>query len=151
MFAPIIPSALTLLFISLAPAPGRCFSYMAEEDGNSVCEICECDFKRIPYFVDCSSKNIKSMLTNWNIDYPEETGHSEIMIDVGNQFKDREEYIMTSNSAVFLCVFWFGGILGLASWAEFPVSLINHVSFMPRLLYRSTHHTPESFTHLKTG
>ena len=47
--------------------------------------------------------------------------------------------------------FWFGGILGSASGAEFPVSLSNHVGFTPRLLYSSTHHSPESFTHLKTG
>ena len=45
----------------------------------------------------------------------------------------------------------FGGILGLAPGAEFPVSLSNHVGFTPRLLYSSTHHSPESFTHLKTG
>ena len=48
--------------------------------------------------------------------------------------------------------FWFGGILGSASGAEFPlVSLSNHVGFTPRLLCSSTHHSPESFTHLKTG
>ena len=47
--------------------------------------------------------------------------------------------------------FWFGVILGSASRAEFPVSPINHVGFTPRLLYSSTHHSPESFTHLKTG
>ena len=48
-------------------------------------------------------------------------------------------------------LFWFGGILGSASMAEFPVSLSNHVGFMPRLLYSSTHHSPESFAHPKTG
>ena len=47
--------------------------------------------------------------------------------------------------------FWFGGILGSASRAGFPVSLSNHVGFTPRLLYSSTHHSPESFTHLKPG
>ena len=47
--------------------------------------------------------------------------------------------------------FWFGGILGSASRVEFPVSLSNHVGFTPRLLYSSTHHSSESFTHLKTG
>ena len=47
--------------------------------------------------------------------------------------------------------FWFGGILGSASGAEFPVSLSNHVDFTPRLLYSSAHHSPESFTHQKTG
>ena len=48
--------------------------------------------------------------------------------------------------------FWFGGIMGSASGAEFPVSsLNNHVGFTPRLLYSGTHHSPESFTHLKTG
>ena len=47
--------------------------------------------------------------------------------------------------------FLFGGILGSASRAIFPVSLSNHVGFTPRLLYGSTHHSPESFTHLKTG
>ena len=45
----------------------------------------------------------------------------------------------------------FGGFLGSASSAEFPVSLSNHVGFMPRLLYSSTHRSPESFAHLKTG
>ena len=44
----------------------------------------------------------------------------------------------------FLFLFWFGGILGSAPGAEFPVSLSNHVDFR-------THHSPESFTHLKTG
>ena len=43
--------------------------------------------------------------------------------------------------------FGFGGILGSASRAEFR----NHVGFTPSLLYSSTHHSPESFTHLKTG
>ena len=47
--------------------------------------------------------------------------------------------------------FWFGRILGSASRAEFPVCLSNHVGFMPKLLYSSTHHSPESFTHLKSG
>ena len=40
---------------------------------------------------------------------------------------------------------------GSASKAEFPFSLSNHVDFTPRLLYSSTHNSPESFTHLKTG
>ena len=40
--------------------------------------------------------------------------------------------------------FWFGGTLGSASRAEFPVSLSNHVGFTPRLLYSRTHHSPES-------
>ena len=39
----------------------------------------------------------------------------------------------------FFCL--FEGILGSASGAEFPVSLSNHVSFTPRLLYSSTHHS----------
>ena len=47
--------------------------------------------------------------------------------------------------------FWFGGILGSASRAEFPVSLSNLVGFTPRLLYISTHHSSESFIPLKTG
>ena len=47
--------------------------------------------------------------------------------------------------------FWFEGTLGSASRAKFPVSLSNHVGFTPRLLYGSTHHSPERFTHLKTG
>ena len=51
----------------------------------------------------------------------------------------------------FFFFFWFGEILGSASRAEFPVSLSNHVGFTPRLLYSSTHHSPESFAHLKTG
>ena len=50
----------------------------------------------------------------------------------------------------FIC-FWFGGILGSASGAEFPVSLSNHIGFTPRLLYSSTDHSPEGFIHLKTG
>ena len=48
-------------------------------------------------------------------------------------------------------LFWFGGILGSASMAEFPVSPSNHVGFTTRLLYNSTHHSSESFTHQKTG
>ena len=51
----------------------------------------------------------------------------------------------------FLTFFWFGGTLGSASRAKFPVSLSNHVGFTLRLLYSCTHHSPESFTHLKTG
>ena len=47
--------------------------------------------------------------------------------------------------------FGFGGILGSASRAEFPVSLSNHVGFTPRLLYSSTHHSPDGFIHLKSG
>ena len=38
-----------------------------------------------------------------------------------------------------------------ASRAEFPVSPSIHVGFTPRLLYSSTHHSSESFIHLKTG
>ena len=49
----------------------------------------------------------------------------------------------------FLSFFWFGGILGSTSRAKFPVSLSNHVGSTPRLPYSSTHHSPESFTHLK--
>ena len=45
----------------------------------------------------------------------------------------------------------FGRILGSASGAEFPISLSNHVGFMPRLCYSSASYSPESFTHLKTG
>ena len=48
-------------------------------------------------------------------------------------------------------LFWFGGILGSASGAESPVSLSNHTGSTPRLLYSSTHHSSENFTHLKTG
>ena len=51
----------------------------------------------------------------------------------------------------YVFFFWFGGILGSASRVEFTVSLSNHVGFTPRLLYSSTHHSSESFTHLKTG
>ena len=47
--------------------------------------------------------------------------------------------------------FWFGGTLGSAPRVEFPVSPSNHVSFTPRLLYSSPHHSSESFTNLKTG
>ena len=48
--------------------------------------------------------------------------------------------------------FWFGKILGLASRAEFLVSLSTHAGFTPWLLY-STTSTPHSpvFIHLKTG
>ena len=42
--------------------------------------------------------------------------------------------------------FLSGGILGSVSRAEFPVSLSNHVGFTPRLLYSSTHHSPENVT-----
>ena len=42
--------------------------------------------------------------------------------------------------------FWFGGILGSASRAEFPVSPSNHVGFTLWLLYSSTHHSSESVT-----
>ena len=45
----------------------------------------------------------------------------------------------------------FGGILGSASRAEFPVSPSNHVGCMPRFLYSNTHHSSESFIQLKTG
>ena len=45
---------------------------------------------------------------------------------------------------------WFGGILGSASSAEFPVSLRSHVGFTPWLIYSSTHPAPEGFIHLKT-
>ena len=38
--------------------------------------------------------------------------------------------------------FWFGGSLGSAFGAEFPVSPSNQVGFTPRLLYSSTHHSP---------
>ena len=54
-------------------------------------------------------------------------------------------------AGVAFCFFLSGGILGSASRAEFPASLSNHVGFTPRLLYSSTPHSPESFTHLKTG
>ena len=37
---------------------------------------------------------------------------------------------------------------GVSLKGEFPVS---HVGFTPSLLYSSTQHSPESFTHLKTG
>ena len=47
--------------------------------------------------------------------------------------------------------FLFAGILGSASRAEFPVSRSNYVGFTPRLLNSSTHHSSESFVHLKTG
>ena len=33
--------------------------------------------------------------------------------------------------------FWFEGVLGSATGAEFPVSLSNHVGFTPRLLFRA--------------
>ena len=49
-----------------------------------------------------------------------------------------------------LC-FWFGGILGSASGAQFSVSLSNHIGFKPRLLYSSPHHSSESYIHPKTG
>ena len=51
----------------------------------------------------------------------------------------------------YMARLWFGGILGSALKAEFPVSLGNHVGFTPRLLYSSTHHSSESFILLKTG
>ena len=47
--------------------------------------------------------------------------------------------------------FWFGGVLGSASRAKFPVSPSNHFGFTPRLLYNSTHHYSECFIDLKTG
>ena len=75
-----------ILVLALSGGSGllvEALSYMAEKDGTSVCEICECDFARIPYFVDCSGKGIKAMLNNWDIDYPEEAKKAEIMIDVG--------------------------------------------------------------------
>ena len=43
---------------------------------------------------------------------------------------------------------WFGGILGSASRAEFPISLSNHAGFTPWLLYSSTHHSLEGFIQL---
>ena len=57
----------------------------------------------------------------------------------------------SGKSVQFSIFFWFGGILGSASRAEFPASLSNHVGFTPRLLYSSTHQSSESFIHLKTG
>ena len=41
--------------------------------------------------------------------------------------------LLTKLVLVFLFCFWFGGILGSASGAELPVSLSNHVGFMPRI------------------
>ena len=58
--------------------------------------------------------------------------------------------IMQSKTTSY-AFFWFGGILGSASRAEFPISLSNHAGFTPRLLYSSTHHSPDGFIHLKTG
>ena len=52
---------------------------------------------------------------------------------------------------VCVAFFWFGGILGSASRAEFIVSPSSHVGFTPRLLYSSTHHSSESIIPLKTG
>ena len=75
--------SLILVLLSGFLGLGKSFSYMAEEDGNSVCEICDCDFGRIPYFIDCSGKKLKAILTNWDIDYPEDVEKSEILIDVG--------------------------------------------------------------------
>ena len=49
----------------------------------------------------------------------------------------------------FFCLVW--GILESASGADFPVSPSNHFGFTPRLLYSSTHHSSESFTHLEIG
>ena len=65
---------------------------------------------------------------------------SAVLLSISYQTK-RENYIL----------FMFWGILGSASRAQFPVSLSNHVGFTRRLLYSSTHHSPESFIHLKTG
>ena len=62
------------------------------------------------------------------------------------------EYISSYELTVFFGFYW---ILGSVSRAKFPVSLsnhiANHVGLTPRLLYSSTCHFPEGFTHLKTG
>ena len=54
------------------------------------------------------------------------------------------DIIPESWQSVLTGFFWFAGILGSAS-------LSIHIGFTPRLLYSSTHHSPESFTHPKTG
>ena len=75
------------------------------------------------------------------------SGLREAMTRAGSD-PETKVAVLTGNMRHF---FWFGGILGSASRAEFPVSLSNHVGFTPRLLYSSTHHSPESLTHLETG
>ena len=47
--------------------------------------------------------------------------------------------------------FWFGGILGLDSMTEFPVSLSIHVGFTSWLLYSSTHRSLEGFFRLEAS
>ena len=74
--------------------------------------------------------------------------YSWFMIFCKSSFDD---FFPQSILDLFPSFFLFGGILGSASGAEFPVSLSNQVGFMPRLFYNSTHHSPESFTHLETG
>ena len=71
----------------------------------------------------------------------------------GQKFHPTKQVTMFQplNPDIVELFFWFGGTLGSASRAEFPVSLSNHVGFTPRLLYSSIRHSPESFTHLKTG
>ena len=58
--------------------------------------------------------------------------------------------LFTPNSNSLEPFFLFRGIRGLASWVEFFVPLSYRAGFTPILLYRSTQHSPESFTHPKT-
>ena len=53
----------------------------------------------------------------------------------------------TSNQPFPIFFFFFG----LEGFRGQPLGPSNHVGFTPRLLYSRTHHSPESFTHLKTG
>ena len=61
----------------------------------------------------------------------------------------RYSYLYLGCTSSFL--FWFGGILGSASRAELPVTPCNYAGSVPTLLYSTTHHSLESFIHLKTG
>ena len=58
---------------------------------------------------------------------------------------------MKTENKSLIYFFGFWGIPGSVSGAEFPVSLRNHDGFTPKWLYSSTHHSPESFAHPKTG
>ena len=65
-------------------------------------------------------------------------------------YKGQSVLLFAMDATFFFFFFWFGEILGSALRAEFPISPSNHVGFTPRLLYSSTSHLEESFTHLKT-
>ena len=91
-----------------------------------------------------SNKHTSNKCSNGNRE------QNELLITLLCDQKSRQSGLLRRCTSRHL-ICWFGGILGSASRAEFPVSLSNLVGFTPRLLYSSTHHSSESFILLKTG